>query len=115
MSIQAVSLVLDHAPAHWNTGTRLVAIALADRVGSDNTCWPSIEDICARTGLRPRMAKYHLRYLEEEGVIAREPRRRGNGSQQSNLWVWLWTMTVVEGDRVQHSAPPVVQHTAPWL
>lgn len=112
--IQATTLVLDFAPPHWNSGTRLVALALADRVGSDWVCWPSVDDISRRTGLKPRMVKYHLRYLEEERVIAREERRRGNGSQQSNLWIWLWKMHLPEGDRVQPTAPPVVQPTAPW-
>jgi DNA-binding transcriptional ArsR family regulator len=112
--IQAIALVLDHAPDHWNTGTRMVALALADRVGDEYVCWPSIEDLARRTGLKPRMVKYHLRYLEEEGVIARQERRRGNGSQQSNLWVWLWKLELNHHHRVQHIAPPVVQHIAPW-
>jgi biotin operon repressor len=111
--ILCLSNVLNHSPAHWNSGTRLVALALADRVGDEWTCWPSLDDIGARTGLSRRMVKYHLRYLEAEGVIAREERRRGNGSQQSNLWVWLWINGPGGPDRVQPTAPPVGQPTAP--
>ena len=105
MSIQAITLVLDFSPAHWNVGTRLIAVALADRVGQDWKAWPSIDDICQRTGLKKRMVQYHIAYLEAEGVIAREARWRDNGSQASNLWIWLWRMTIGPDGQVHATAP----------
>lgn len=96
-----MTLVLDFAPEHWNTGTRLVALAIADRVGSDWQAWPSIADLARRTGLKPRMVKYHVAYLEAEGVIVREPQWRDNGSQRSNLWTWMWRMVWTTGEGVQ--------------
>jgi DNA-binding transcriptional MocR family regulator len=110
-----MSLVLDFAPDHWNTGTRLVALALADRVGSDNTCWPSIEDIAKRTGLSHRHVQRTLSYLEAEGIITHERRWRPNGSRQSNLWTWLWTTVPVAGDNRTPMSPHNRTPTSPWL
>lgn len=90
--IQAMATVLDFAPDHWNSGTRMVAIALADRVNSEWQCWPSIADIRRRTGLSERMVQYHLRYLEEEGVIHCGGQRYIDGHGLSNLWTWLWRL-----------------------
>jgi DNA-binding transcriptional ArsR family regulator len=108
--IQAVATVLDFAPDHWNSGTRMVAIALADRVNQDGQCWPSVADIARRTGLSARMVKYHLRYLEDEGIITRNGQRIGTSGQPvSNLWTWrFWRI-----GGVQPIAPPGVQPTSP--
>jgi predicted transcriptional regulator len=83
-------MVLDFAPQHWSSGTRLVAIALADRVNQDWQAWPSLNDIARRTGLSTRQVRTHLRTLEQEGVIVQTVQRRANGSRQTNLWTWLW-------------------------
>ena len=89
-----MSLVLDFAPPHWNVSTRLVAMALADRVSSETQeTWASIGDLARRTGLGERQVKRHLRILEADGIISRQPRFRDNGSQASNLWTWQWTVT----------------------
>lgn len=92
MSIQAISLVLDFAPAHWNTGTRMVAIALADRVNQDWQAWPSLADISRRTGLSTRQVRVHLRQLEAEGIIANQGQRIIGAHAYSNLWIWLWKL-----------------------
>lgn len=89
MSIQQLVLILDFAPPHWSSGLRLVAIALADHVGEDYDCWPSVTTLSRRTGLSPRMVRRYLTDLEMEGVIAREPQYRDN-RQTSNLYSWLW-------------------------
>lgn len=88
-----MTAVLDFAPNHWNTGTRMVAIALADRVNEDDggRCWPSIADISRRTGLDPRSVQRHIRYLEAEGVLRREGQRtNASGQPVSNLWTWCY-------------------------
>lgn len=108
--IQAVATVLDFAPDTWNSGTRMVAIALADRVNQDGQCWPSISDLSRRTGLSGRMVQKHLRYLEEEGVITRNGQRIGSGGQPvSNLWTWrFWRI-----GGVNYMTPPGVNSMTP--
>jgi len=106
VSIHALTMVLDFAPAYWNSGTRVVAMALADRVNPDDwTCWPSLEDMARRTGLSIRHVQKHLAFLQQEGIIMRQERRRDNGSQQSNLWIWLWKHEVPPQRRVSHTTP----------
>lgn len=101
MSLQAMTLVLDFAPEHWSSGRRMVALAIADRVGQDGTTWCSVADVCQRSGLHERMVRYHIKALAQEGVLMSEPRTRDNGSQRSNLWTWVWTIPM----GVQPSAP----------
>lgn len=88
-----MTMVLDFAPDHWTTGTRMVAIALADRVNGDTSeCFPSIADISRRTGIKERQVQRHLRQLEDEGVIARlGQRKKPDGTLGSNTYRWcLW-------------------------
>jgi DNA-binding transcriptional ArsR family regulator len=93
--IQAVAAILDFAPKHWTPSTRIVAIALADRVNPDTlSCFPSIRDIQKRTGLGERAVQRHLRVLETEGVIKRIGQKPdGKGSWGSNIWQWHFTPT----------------------
>lgn len=89
-----MTLVLDFAPDEWSISTRLVAIALADRVNRETgEAWASIADLSRRTGIGPRQVRRHLAVMEKAGVIRRQARFRDNGSQQSNLWIWVWTVT----------------------
>jgi len=90
MSIRCIANVLDLAPAHWPPGTRMVALALADRVNQDWEAWPSLDDIATRSGLTTRMVRSHLRQLEAEGVIANTGQRIIGTRAYSNLWIWLW-------------------------
>ena len=91
--MQAMAMVLDFAPERWSSGRRMVALAIADRIGSEtNEAWCSIGDICNRTGLHPRMVRYHISALIDEGVLMKQKRERDNGSQRSNMWIWLWTI-----------------------
>ena len=110
MSLQAMTMVLDFAPQHWNPSKRLVALAVADRINNEQFTWCSYADIQARTGLSRRRVIDLMNQLVVEGIIARETRRRENGSQQSNLWMWLWTLrlggAVPSTPRVQPVAPP---------
>lgn len=88
-----MTMVLDFAPKHWNAGTRLVALALADRVNGDTgECFPSVADIEARTGLCDRSVQRYLRQLEAEGVITNLGQRtKHDGTLGSNTYRWnLW-------------------------
>ena len=110
MSIHAITMVLDFAPEHWIPATRMVALALADRVNQDGICWPSVADLQRRSGLSKRWVQYQLRIIEQDGWIERV----GQGSNRcgqpvSN--VWRWTMWSTGG--VQRGAPGGVQPSAP--
>ena len=110
MSIREMALVLDYAPDSWSVSTRYVALAIADRVSDEHgTCWASIEDVARRTGLSHRRVQEHIAILVDEGVLMRSPRFRDNGSQQSNLWTWLWT---IPWQGATYRTPPL-RHTAP--
>lgn len=83
--IQAIALVLDFAPEHWSSGTRMVAIALADYANTDTGhAWPSIRNLARRTGLSERQVQRHLRVIESDGWIVKGPERQG-----STLWIWV--------------------------
>lgn len=87
MSISAMVTVLDHAPEHWPSGLRMVAVVLADHVDGDGYCWPSVGRLATRSGLSRRQVQKYLSQLEEENVISRHGRP---GS--SNYYRWsLWT------------------------
>lgn len=113
MSIHAIVTVLDFAPEHWGPATRLVALALADRVNQDGQAWPSLADIARRSGLQTRMVRRHLRLIEEDGWIRCEGQRiNGGGQPVSNLWTWLtWTQlggnSSTGGGRSPSTAPLV--------
>ena len=113
MSIHAIVTVLDFAPDTWGPGTRLVALALADRVNQDGQAWPSLADIARRSGLQTRMVRRHLHLIEEDGWIRCEGQRiNGGGQPVSNLWTWpTWTkvggQSSTVGGRSPRSAPPV--------
>jgi DNA-binding IclR family transcriptional regulator len=87
-----MTLVLDFAPAHWTSGTRLVALALADRVNQDWEAWPSLEDIARRSGLSTRQVRTHLRLLEQERIITCQGQRVVGPHATTNLWTWLWKL-----------------------
>lgn len=90
MSYKEVEIVLDHAPHHWAPSTRLVAIALAERINpSTRQAWPSLADLSKRTGIAERQVRRHLRVLEDAGWIENHGQRPGAGGQPvSNLWTW---------------------------
>ena len=82
--IQAIAMVLDFAPSHWSSGTRMVAVCLADYANTDTGhAWPSVFNLSRRTGLSERMVQRHLRVIEADGWIVKGPERQG-----STLWIW---------------------------
>ena len=110
MSLQALTMVLDFAPHTWNSSKRLVAMAVADRVNKENYTWCSYSDIERRTGLSRRQCVRIMNELVAEGIIAREKRERDNGSQASNMWIWLWTLRL---GGVTPVTPPVTYMSPP--
>ena len=113
--IQAMTMVLDFAPQHWTTGTRLVALALADRVNGDSLeCWPSLADITNRTGLKERQVQRHIRQLEDEGIITRLGQRaKKDGTPGTNVWKWHLLITLPQRGVIHDT--PGVSPTTPQL
>lgn len=113
MSIHAITMVLDFAPSHWIPATRMVALALADRVNQDGQCWPTIADIQRRTGLSERWVRYQLRLIEADGWIelVRQGRHNAYGQPVNNVWIWrMWATGgghSAAGGGGHPSAPPV--------
>lgn len=88
MSIRAMVSVMDFAPAHWDSSTRLVAIIIADHVNdSTGECHPSIGRVAYRSGLSTRQVRRIMARLENENVIERKSRFENN-RQTSNLYLW---------------------------
>lgn len=86
--IQAIALVLDFAPDHWTSGTRMVAIALGDYANTDTgEAWPSVRNIARRSGLSERQVQRHLRIIEADGWITRGSPLRA-GRHGTTLWIW---------------------------
>ena len=48
---------------------RLLLVTLADRCNAAGICWPSVADLAARTGLKPRTVQKLLRGLEKRKLI----------------------------------------------
>lgn len=105
--IQAIALVLDFAPEHWTSGTRMVAIALADYANTDNGhAWPSIANLSRRSGLSTRQVQRCLRQIEKDGWIERiDTHRLG-----TTLWIWRKRIGV-GGDT--HVTPPMTPVSPP--
>lgn len=79
MSIEALNAVFSRTdlPPY----ERLVMLALADRADEEMTCWPSIADICQRTGMAERGVQNVLNRLENGGFLTI---KRGGGRQVRN-------------------------------
>lgn len=54
--------------------SKIVLISLADQANDDGVCWPSIESLVKRTGLSESTVFRHLKVLEDDAHIHREPR-----------------------------------------
>ena len=108
--IQAIAMVLDFAQTHWSSGTRMVAIALADYVNAETrSAWPSIANLARRTGLSERMVQRHLRKIEEDGWITLQY----PAITKSSLWKWerRFTLEPRGGDTsVTHGVTPTSPH-----
>ena len=105
--IQAIALVLDFAPAHWTSSTRMVAIALADYANTDTGhCWPSLANLSRRSGVSVRQVQRCLREIENDGWIERTDTHRLG----TNLWTWRKRITL-GGDT--HVTPPLTLVSPP--
>lgn len=73
MSIAAVNWALNHVRGITST-QKAILIALADRANEDNQCWPSYDDICARSCANRKSVVAGLKKLEALGLITKTRR-----------------------------------------
>lgn len=64
----------------------LVLRALADFADRDGSCWPSVDTLVHETDLSKSTVRRAIQRLEKLGLIERQARLRGNGSQTSNRY-----------------------------
>ena len=72
--------------SNLNHRARTVYMYLKDHADSQGQCWPGIKTIASDLGLSRSTVKRALDDLCREGLIAKKPRWRENGSLSSNLY-----------------------------
>ena len=82
-------------------GAKLVLVALAERADRYGVTWSGHRDLAAMTGMSPRALVDNLRRLEEDGLVARFRRARGNGSRTSD-WTVLAPLDLDRGQMDDH-------------
>jgi DNA-binding transcriptional ArsR family regulator len=107
--IQAIAMVLDFAPPHWSSGTRMVAICVADYANSDTGwAWPSVRNVARRTGLSERQVQRHLRIIEADGWIRQGWTRQGESTaSRTTLWIWERRVRLDDSRGDTHVTPGV--------
>ncbi len=108
--IQAIAMVLDFAPPHWSSGTRMVAICVADYANSDSGwAWPSVRSMARRTGLSERQVQRHLRIIEGDGWIRQGAETVG----KTTLWIWERRIRLDDSRGDTHVTPGVTPASPP--
>lgn len=81
MSVKLMEMVFRLGP-EIGAPERLILIAIADHANRSGECWPSMKRLAERCGLSERMARYHVRSLQDRGLIEVEIMRgRGNANR----------------------------------
>jgi len=94
--IECITVVLRHAPEEWPSGTRLVALALADHVNADAEAWPTIQRLAWMTNLDRRTVQRHLRRIEHDGYIETVGQRYDpQGFARATVYKWRMWITKV--------------------
>jgi pyocin large subunit-like protein len=88
VSIKAINWALNVVSGITST-QKAILIALADRANEDNQCWPSYEDICARSCANQKTVASALKALEQHGFIKKTRRY-----SQSTLYQLLITTDI---------------------
>ncbi len=81
MSVKIMSVVFDSKSL--KPTERLIMLALADHADDEGRCYPSINRLCQRTGLKERAVQTNIRKLEEQGYLRIH---EGAGRNGSNLY-----------------------------
>ena len=97
MSVQAITWALDYAAG--SVTEKVILLVLANYANEYGISWPSQKTLADQTALGERTVRRVLADMDTRGVIRRIPRRRGNGSRQSDMIL----LTAFEGRK---PAPP---------
>jgi len=97
MSVQAITWALDYAAG--SVTEKVILLVLANYANEYGISWPSQKTLADQTALGERTVRRVLADMDARGVIRRIPRRRGNGSRQSDMIL----LTAFEGRK---PAPP---------
>lgn len=65
---------------------KLALVCLADYASEEGLCYPSQKALAERVGVTERALRDALQWLESEGYLAREERRRTDGSRTSDAY-----------------------------
>lgn len=101
MSIKAMSLVWENESLP--TTDKMVLLSIADHVGEDFTCYPSISRLCKRTSLKQRAIQGAIKRLVAAGYLTVE---MNAGKRGSNLYTVHPTPA--------RNAPPHEMHPAAY-
>ena len=55
-----------------NPTQKLILLALADWANDEGLCWPSIDRLCKKSGLKRRSVQMAIHAMEEQGILQRE-------------------------------------------
>lgn len=83
MSVEAITWAMKQRVG--NGTAKLLLIALANHADHEGICWPSQASLAAVCEVSVRSVREYLLRLEMVGLIAREERRRGDGTRASDL------------------------------
>lgn len=87
---------------------KLVLLTLADNANEQGECFPKLETIGKRCGLKDRQLRYVIRELHKQGYLEFESRHKKNGAQSSNLYALNINskFDTIDDDTLHHSASP---------
>lgn len=88
MSVQALSAAFDMRGI--GASEKLVLLALANYANEKMVCWPSQDTLAEDTELSERTVWSALKNLEAKEVIARQPRKRADGTRASDVFTLLF-------------------------
>ena len=92
MSIEAINWALNRVRGVSST-QKAILVALADRADVNAQCYPSYEDICARSGATRNTVASALSAFEERGLLKREQRHN-----KSTVYTLNLTSTEIDTD-----------------
>ena len=111
MSVEMISLVLNHSRSEGRA--KVVLIGIANHHG-DNGAWPSIATLAKYANSSERSVKRDIKYLQELGELVVEP-QGGEGKSQyktNKYWISISGVTdgAIRGDRVGKSGVTILAH-----
>ncbi|WP_299129439.1 helix-turn-helix domain-containing protein [uncultured Amaricoccus sp.] len=83
MSVQAITWALDFRVR--SATEKAILLVLANYANEYGISWPSQPTLADQSACTDRTVRSVLQRLEGRGVVRRVPRRRGNGSRQSDI------------------------------